>query len=107
MKGFAGNFFKDLSSKYQYLFLNTKIRIIEFRIKTSNYTQVEEDAIKREIFKRYNTGITPLKSIELDKAIYQTNDLNTFFKDKILEDCEFHNTLNKFFIMKMTNFKSY
>lgn len=97
VKGFAGNFFKDLSSKYQYLFLNTKIRIIEFRIKTSNYTQVEEDAIKREIFKRYNTGITPLKSIELDKAIYQTNDLNTFFKDKILEDCEFHNTLNKFF----------
>lgn len=43
--------------------------------------------MKREIFQRYNSGITPLKSVEIDKAIYLKDDLNTYFK-KSLKDNE-------------------
>lgn len=80
--------FRDLPLNMQNDFLETKIRIIEFSL-PSVYMYME-DAVKQEIFKRYNSGITPLKPTEIDKAIYLDDDLNEFFKDK-LRDFEFRN----------------
>lgn len=80
--------FRDLPPNMQNDFLETKIRIIEFSL-PSVYMDME-DAVKQEIFKRYNSGITPLKPTEIDKAIYLEDDLNEFFKDK-LKDSEFRN----------------
>lgn len=80
--------FRDLPLNMQNDFLETKIRIIEFSL-PSVYMDME-DAVKQEIFKRYNSGITPLKPTEIDKAIYLDDDLNEFFKDK-LKDSEFRN----------------
>ena len=78
--------FSDLPIDLQNDFLDTKIRVIEFSFATSDgITRSDEDSVKQEIFKRYNSGITPLKSIEIDKAIYFEDDLNTFFKERLKE----------------------
>ena len=76
--------FSDLSDDLKNDFLDTKLRIIEYSFHSKNgLTKSDEDSVKQEIFKRYNSGITPLKSIEIDRAIYFEDDLNSFFKDKL------------------------
>lgn len=85
LKEFVGKNFKELSEEYGDMFLRTKIRTIVFSFRSEQFSQEEEDAVKREIFQRYNSGITPLKSVEIDKAIYLKDDLNTFFKKNLKE----------------------
>ena len=87
LKDFVGKSFKELDEEYRKMFLKTKIRTIVFSFRSEHFSQEEEDAVKREIFQRYNSGITPLKSVEIDKAIYLKDDLNTYFK-KNLKDNE-------------------
>lgn len=76
--------FSSLPDQLRNDFLDTKLRVIEFSFASyDGLTQLDEDLVKQEIFKRYNSGITPLKSIEIDKAIYFDDDLNQFFKEKL------------------------
>lgn len=78
-------------------FLDTKLRIIEFSfVSLDGITKSDEDSVKQEIFKRYNSGITPLKTIEIDKAIYFEDDLNSFFKCKLQNEC-FYNLFTNIF----------
>lgn len=90
MEDFAGKSFFELSTKYQNLFKDTKIRTIEYSF-IGSYTQEEEESVKREIFQRYNSGISPLKSFELDRARYYYNDFNQSIKE-LLEDDSLLNT---------------
>lgn len=86
-ESFINKFWKDLDNKYKDLIWETKIRIIEFSF--FNPELLDEDiveVVKREIFKRYNSGITPLKPGDIDKAIYIEDDLNTFLKNKLESD---------------------
>lgn len=82
---FAGKTFTDLSLKYQSLFKDTKIRTIEYSF-VGPYSKDEEELLKREIFQRYNSGISPLKSFELDRAKYFHNDFNQSIKQLLSED---------------------
>lgn len=89
--------FSSLPEELRNDFLDTKLRVIEFSFASHDgITQADEDSVKQEIFKRYNSGITPLKEIEIDKAIYFDDDLNTFFKEKLKEE-KFHNQINCLF----------
>ena len=89
--------FESLPSELKNDFWDTKLRIIEFSFASfDGITQVEEDSVKQEIFKRYNSGITPLKSIEIDKAIYFDDDLNSFFREKF-QDKDFREQFNRLF----------
>ena len=82
---------RDLKNKYfddlgdlKDTFWDTKLRIIEFSFRDQSLSSPEkEDIVKKEIFKRYNSGITPLKYVEIDKAKYQKNEINSYFKKKI------------------------
>lgn len=48
------------------IFLDAKIRIIEFKlVNEPPLDKFLEDRVKKEIFSRYNTGITPLKNLRL------------------------------------------
>ena len=77
--------YSDLSADIQNDFIETQLRVIEFSFASHDgLTQADEDSVKQEIFKRYNSGITPLKEIEIDKAIYFEDDLNAFFKEKLI-----------------------
>ncbi|MDR6301577.1 DUF262 domain-containing protein [Mesonia maritima] len=85
--GISNNYFRDLDANLQDLFWDTKLRLIEFSFHSQNLIDEEvEDVVKKEIFKRYNSGITPLKPTEIDSAFYFDDDLNSFFKQKLISD---------------------
>lgn len=63
-------------------FLDAKLRIIEFKlVNEPPLDKYLEDRIKKEIFSRYNSGITPLKKAEIDNAIYDDDALSDAFKE--------------------------
>lgn len=79
--------YTDLECKIQDLYLDTKIRIIEFSIVNEpKLTERQEDLIKKEIFRRYNSGITPLKVIDMNRAMYNDDDITTLFKNNFRND---------------------
>ncbi len=89
--------FGSLPDELKNDFRETKLRVIEFSFASHDgITKADEDCVKQEIFKRYNSGITPLKEIEIDKAIYFDDDLNSFFKEKLQEE-DFHEQFNRLF----------
>jgi hypothetical protein len=71
------------------IFLDAKIRIIEFEIVNEpKLDKILEDKIKKEIFARYNTGITPLKKAEIDNALYDKEPISITFKNIFKEKPE-------------------
>lgn len=86
--GFAGKTYNELSDELKATFEDTKIRIIEYSF-LYDHTIEEEESVKKEIFQRYNSGITPLKSSEIDKAQYLDNDLNSYLKSMLSKDKAF------------------
>ncbi|EOR93874.1 hypothetical protein ADIARSV_3011 [Arcticibacter svalbardensis MN12-7] len=102
--GIANKLFKDIGHKYEDLFWDTKLRIIEFSFHTKSPINDEiEEVVKKEIFKRYNSGITPLKQPEIDKAIYFEDDLNTFIKGKLKSDQVLYNDISRLLHFEKTN----
>ncbi len=94
VKEIVGKTFEELPDNYKLLFQETRIRIIEIRFLT-DHTLEEEDALKKEIFQRYNSGITPLKNLDIYKAQYYYNDLNTYLKHELKEDSSFDIILSR------------
>jgi hypothetical protein len=80
------NTFNKLDDDIQGIFEDVKIRIFEFEVinepKLSDYL---EDKIKKEIFRRYNSGITALNTSEIDNAVYDDDKITIEFK-KILKE---------------------
>lgn len=102
LEDFVGKTFSELKEKYKKLFKDTKIRTIEYSFIT-DYTREEEEIVKREIFQRYNSGITPLKSFEIDKAQYFYNDLNQGLKSMLSDDKDFNNKVTRIFRWEKMN----
>ncbi|WP_415370905.1 DUF262 domain-containing protein [Patiriisocius sp. Uisw_047] len=68
-------------------FLDSKLRIIEFKlVNKPPLDPLLQDKVKKEIFSRYNSGITPLKKAEIDNAIYDDDQFTNYFKKKFDED---------------------
>ncbi|WP_205514649.1 DUF262 domain-containing protein [Longitalea arenae] len=102
--GITNKYFKSLDSKYRDFFWDTKLRIIEFSFHSKKYGGDEiEEIVKKEIFKRYNSGITPLKPTEIDKAAYISDDLNSYFKEKLLEDRVLYEDISGLFYFEKSN----
>ena len=102
-KNFVGKYFHELDRKYQEMFWDTRIRTIEYGFKGDSHTQEEESELKIEIFKRYNTGITPLSSIEVDRAAYFHNSINEAFREKLESDSDFLGMVEKVFPFENSN----
>jgi len=100
----ANKSFKGIGDKLTEYFWETKLRIIEFSFHTKSMVNLEnEEIVKKEIFKRYNSGITPLKPTEIDKAVYYEDDLNTFLKKKIKADAVLRNDISNLFHFEKSN----
>jgi hypothetical protein len=83
------------------LFLDAKIRIIEFEIVNEPRLNSNlEDKVKKEIFGRYNSGITPLKKPEIDNALYDADSVFQHFKKFVKQDSEFCNMITELFLPK-------
>ena len=73
--------FNDLSPELKEVFRTTKLRIIEFSIVNLDGSDEHDiDLVKKEIFRRYNSGITPLRKPEIEKAVYIHDDITSSFK---------------------------
>lgn len=88
--------FQDLDPEIRNAFWDTKLRLIEFSFIDESNIDLQE-VVKREIFKRYNTGITPLKSTEIDKAKFLENELNSYFKKNIENNRKLYDTIKDIF----------
>ncbi len=89
----AGKKYADFNGdleQYQRAFNNTTLRIIEFSTKNPHEDHDTllklEDKIKKEIFRRYNTGITPLKTIEVKNARHQDDTFTALMEKSIKEN---------------------
>jgi uncharacterized protein with ParB-like and HNH nuclease domain len=89
LTGLKTKSFEDLDSKIKEIFWDTKIRLLEFSVVNEpKLDDNKEDLIKKEIFRRYNSGITPLKNSEIENASYINDDLTKYFKDRLKKDKE-------------------
>lgn len=87
LQALASKKFSKLSPEIQTLLLNTKIRIFEYEIVgLPNLNPAIDDMVKKEIFRRYNSGITPLSLSEVDNAKYDEDTYSIFFKDVLKKD---------------------
>jgi len=71
LKSLADKTFAELPLDLQTAFLDTAIRIVKFRLVDSQRcNELIQDLIKKEVFRRYNSGITPLRRIDVNRAVY-------------------------------------
>lgn len=94
--------FPEMDVSTQDIFLESNIRVFEFEV--INHPNLSDDIIdkvKKEIFSRYNTGITPLTRNELDNAKYDEDVFSTLFKDKLQSDQRFLELFNACFFPKL------
>lgn len=106
LQGLAKLNYSKLSPEIQRLFDNTKIRVFEFEIVgIPDVDPIIEDKIKKEIFRRYNSGITPLTNSEIDNAKYDQDIFSDFFKKKLDEDSAFYNIMYRHFFANSTRDK--
>jgi len=106
--------FNKLKDEIKTVFWNSNIRIYEFEVIIGVSPSIE-DKIKKEIFRRYNTGITPLTSVEVDSAKYDNDQLSAIFEGELKKDIPYREGLRKCFfpneiespdlIEKMVDFK--
>lgn len=88
--------FNKLRDELKEIFWNSNIRVYEFEIIIDINANLE-DKIKKEIFRRYNTGITPLTSIEVDSAKYDSDKLSYLFENELNRNNNFYNGVKKSF----------
>ena len=88
--------FNTLGESLQEKFLDSNIRIFEVSI-ISDVDADTEDRVKKEIFRRYNTGITPLTSVEIDSAKYDDDEFSNALKKMINDDASFKVALQECF----------
>lgn len=102
LKALEGYKYSTLKPEFSQLFDDTKIRIFEFEIIGMPDLEPEiEDKVKKEIFRRYNSGITPLNQSEVDNAKYDDDDMTEYYKKRLKNDHEIYDLVkNCFFANK-------
>ena len=86
----ANKKYLQLSEEISSSFINTKIRILHFSVVNEpSLTDIQKDKIKKEIFRRYNSGITSLKPHEIDRAEFIDDSLSKIFRKLFHDDSIF------------------
>lgn len=89
LKALAKASFNKFDDELKNIFLDSNIRIFEFEVITQIDIQLE-DKIKKEIFRRYNSGITPLTSVEVDAAKYDQDPFSENIELKLKENTQLY-----------------
>ncbi|WP_323158976.1 DUF262 domain-containing protein [Pseudomonas viridiflava] len=99
--------FERLDGEIKGILDDAKIRIFEFEV--INEPKLEtalEDKIKKEIFRRYNSGITPLNGAEIDNATYDDDDITNRLKEFLSKDLQLIEDIASCFIGKQVEISS-
>ncbi|EHI97683.1 protein of unknown function DUF262 [Clostridium sp. DL-VIII] len=88
----SGKKFIQLPEEISDSFINTKIRILRFSVLNEpSLTERQKDKIKKEIFRRYNSGITALKPHEIERAEFIDDKIAQSFRKLFEENTSFLN----------------
>jgi hypothetical protein len=94
----------QLPPALQERFLQTRMRVIVIRFTSENeFNRAMEMPLKRELFRRYNRGLTHLKKAELFKAQYLRDEINIYFKKRLQEDVSFYDQVKDLFDHRAKN----
>lgn len=95
--------YSKINEDIQELFKDAKIRFFEFEVINEPKLEPElEDKIKKEIFRRYNSGITPLNTAEIDTAKYFEDPITLKLDEYLSNNHKFSNQVATHFLGKMT-----
>lgn len=107
LRHLAGYSFYDLGEEHMRNFKQFVLRIYEFELhRNVPYDEEMCDMIKREIFTRYNMGVTPLTKLEVFKAQFINDGLNNYFKQQFEDHPELLNTVISIFDIRPTSMQS-
>ena len=99
LKSLAGKKYSQLDDDIREQFEETRIRILQFRVVNEpRLDEDREDKIKKEIFRRYNSGITPLGKAEIERATYISDPLSQLMFRQLSNDSVLFETLSKYFL---------
>ena len=103
----ASKKFCQISKEFQDRIADTSIRVISINIKNEQeFDDIKLDKIKREIFYRYNRGITPLKKESVYKAQFLENSIVKFFRESFDTDSHFFNQVKDVFDHRAKNLEA-
>ncbi len=89
------------------VFYESTLRIIEFTIiNGSDLDPLVQDMVKKEFFRRYNSGITPLTRYEIDNAVYDEDNLTNLFKSALKSGSDLNKKLQILFFKNKTKAKT-
>lgn len=87
LTNFVDKRYSELPQSVKDDFENTKLRVLQFSVVNEPILDDEkEDRIKKEIFRRYNSGIVPLNKEDVQRAAYITDSLTNAFMQKLNTD---------------------
>lgn len=96
---FSGYKYVDFDEDTVDLFNNTKLRILQCSVSNEPaLTPEKEDKIKKEIFKRYNSGITPLKKEENSRAEFMDDPITVDLKKCLETESKFYENVEDLFL---------
>ncbi|RJQ49760.1 MAG: DUF262 domain-containing protein [Nitrospiraceae bacterium] len=97
-KDIAHKRFDDLSPEDKNFFFDAKLRQIRFSVvNPESVDEHAQDMLKKEIFRRYNSGITPLRGVDIEKAVYITDEPTQYLKRKFQKnECLYGHFVNLF-----------
>lgn len=99
LNALAGKRYSQLNSDTRELFEDTRIRILQFNV--VDEPKLDEEKIKKEIFRRYNSGITLLQKYDIDRAAYINDKLSNLLYNKIYNNTELYDFYVKLFFLKV------
>ncbi|MCQ2088367.1 MAG: DUF262 domain-containing protein [Bacilli bacterium] len=102
LKALSKESFNKFDDDLKAIFLDSNIRVFEFEVITPIYSQLE-DKIKKEIFRRYNSGITPLTSVEVDSAKYDQDPFSENIEVRLRTDQDLYDGISHCFFPSEKN----
>lgn len=101
LKNLSGKKYSQMDSKFRDIFGDTRIRILQFEVVNEpKLSEIKEDKIKKEIFRRYNSGITPLQKFDIETAMFINDDLTILLKKEINSNKELYEFLKRTILPK-------
>ena len=101
LKSLAGKRYSLMDDAMKEAFENTRLRILQCSVVNEpSLSEEKEDKIKKEIFRRYNSGITSLQKEEIERAAFIHDGITTFFYDALMGDDDLLKNSEELFLPK-------
>ena len=99
LKSLAGKRFSDLSEDLKERFEDVKLRILQYSVVNEpTLEENKEDKIKKEIFRRYNSGIIPLKKEEIHRAEFIDDKITLALNNLLKNNPRLYENVAKIFL---------